>query len=50
MKNKDKSVTLRINSELYQKCIDRALELGKKEGRIINVSEAIRIFIKEGVK
>lgn len=50
MKNKDRSVTLRINSELYQKCIDRALELGKKEGRIVNVSEIIRILIEEGVK
>ncbi len=50
MKNKDRSVTLRINSELYQKCIDKALELGKKESRIVNVSEIIRILIKEGVK
>lgn len=48
--NKDRSVTLRINSDLYQKCIDKALKIGSNEGRIVNVSEAIRIFIEEGVK
>lgn len=47
---KDKSVTIRINSDLYKKCIKKALELGLKEERVINVSEVIRIFIEGGVK
>jgi hypothetical protein len=48
--NKDRSVTLRIKADLYQKCINKALKIGLKEGRIVNISEAIRIFIEKGVK
>lgn len=49
-KNQDRSLTIRLNSELYQKCINKALEKGVKEGKIIKVSEIVRFFIEKGVK
>jgi hypothetical protein len=49
-KNQDRSLTIRLNSDLYQKCINRALKEGAKEGKIIKVSDIVRYFIEEGVK
>ena len=46
----DRSLTIRLNSELYQKCIDKALKKGVKEGKIIKISDIVRFFIEEGVK
>lgn len=47
---KNKSITIRINSKLYDNCVKEALNLGKKENRIINVSEIIRILLEKGIK
>ena len=33
-KNKDKSITIRLESDLYQKCINKALFKGTKENKI----------------
>ena len=48
--NQDRSLTIRLNSELYQKCINKALEMGLKEGKIVKISEIVRVFIENGVK
>lgn len=49
-KNQDRSLTIRLNSKLYQKCVIKALEVGTKRGEILKISDIIRIFIEEGVK
>lgn len=48
--NKDRSLTIRLSSELYKKCIIKALETGTKRGEILKISDIIRMFIEEGVK
>ena len=40
--SKDRSVTIRINKDVYQKLVDETLERSVKEGRIIKISEIIR--------
>ena len=39
---KDRSVTIRINKDVYQKLVDETLERSVKEGRLIKISEIIR--------
>jgi hypothetical protein len=40
--SKDRSVTIRINKDVYQKLVDETLERSVKEGRLIKISEIIR--------
>lgn len=40
--NKDRSVTIRINKDVYQRLVDETLERSVKEGRLIKISEIIR--------
>jgi len=40
--NKDRSVTIRINTDVYQKLVDETLERSLREGRLIKISEIIR--------
>ena len=40
--NQDKSVTIRIRKDLYQKLVDLAISKSVETGRIIKVSEIIR--------
>ena len=40
--NKDRSVTIRIKSEVYQELVNLAIERSVKEGRVVKVSEIIR--------
>ena len=40
--NKDRSVTIRINKDIYQKLVDETLKRSLDEGRIIKISEIIR--------
>lgn len=40
--NKDRSVTIRIEQEVYQKLVDETLKRSVDEGRIIKISEIIR--------
>lgn len=39
---KDRSVTIRLNSEVYDKMVELAIEKSVKEKRIVKVSEIIR--------
>ena len=40
--NKDRSVTIRINKDVYQRLVDETLEISVKEGILIKISEIIR--------
>jgi hypothetical protein len=40
--NKGKSITFRINSEVYDKIVKLAIERSVKEERIVKISEIIR--------
>lgn len=40
--NKDRSVTVRIKSEVYQELVNLAIERSVKENRVVKVSEIIR--------
>jgi predicted CopG family antitoxin len=40
--SKDRSVTIRINKDVYQKLVDETLERSVNEGRLIKISEIIR--------
>lgn len=40
--SKDRSVTIRINKDVYQRLVDETLERSVKEGRLIKISEIIR--------
>ena len=48
--NQDRSVTFRMKKELYQALTNKAIEQSVKEGRIVKVSELIRITLEELVK
>jgi hypothetical protein len=45
-----KTVTFRIDAELYQKCIKLSIEKSQKEGRIVKLSEIIREAITTWLK
>ena len=46
---KDKHLSVRFSSELYQKYIERAIERSNKENRIVKVSEIIREVLEKGI-
>jgi Arc/MetJ-type ribon-helix-helix transcriptional regulator len=49
-KNQDRSVTFRIKKELYQALTNKAIEASVKEGKIVKVSEVIRIALEKLVE
>ena len=48
-KKQDKHLSVRFNSELYQKYIEKAIERSNKENRIVKVSEIIREVLEKGI-
>lgn len=46
---KDKHLSVRFSSELYQRYIYKALERANKEKRIVKVSEIIREVLEKGI-
>lgn len=46
---KDKHLSVRFSSELYQKYVENAIERSNKEKRIVKVSEIIREVLEKGV-
>jgi hypothetical protein len=40
--SKDRSVTIRINKDVYQRLVDETLKRSVNEGRLIKISEIIR--------
>lgn len=46
---KDKHLSVRFSSELYQKYIDKAIERTNQEKRIVKVSEIIREVLEKGI-
>lgn len=47
--NQDRSVTFRVKKDLYQQLTDKAIQQSLKEGRIVKVSEIIRITLEKSV-
>ena len=47
MKTENRTVTFRISKELYQKCLDMALDRSKEENKMINISDIIRDAIEK---
>jgi hypothetical protein len=50
MTKQNKSITFRINSKLYDRCVERAIEISNNEKRIVKVSEIIRNTLKKEFK
>jgi hypothetical protein len=48
-KEKDKHLSVRFSSVLYQKYIDKAIKRSSDEKRIVKVSEIIREVLEKGV-
>lgn len=48
--NQDRSVTFRVKKDLYQALTDKAIQQSLKEGRIVKVSEIIRVGLEKLVK
>lgn len=48
--DKDKSLTVRIPKELYQKYLDIAIKKSNKERRIVKVSEIVRQALENYIK
>ncbi len=46
---KDKHLSVRFNSDLYQKYVERAIEISNKEKRIVKVSEIVREVLEKGI-
>lgn len=46
---KDKHLSVRFSSELYQKYIEKAIERSNKENRIVKVSEIIREILEKSI-
>ena len=44
---KDKAISLRLPTELYEVYVQKALDKSNKEKRIVNVSEIIRDILEE---
>ena len=44
--NKEKLVTIRLEKELYQQITNKAIEASVNEGKIVKVSEIIRMALK----
>lgn len=47
---KIKALSLRLDSELYQKIVDRAIKQTNKEKRLVKASEVIREILEKGVE
>ncbi len=45
--NKGKSITFRLNQDLYEKCVENAINRSIKEKRIVKVSEIIREILEK---
>jgi hypothetical protein len=48
--NKEKSITIRLGKDLHQQIINKAIEASVKEGKIVKISEIIRIALENLVK
>lgn len=48
-KSRDKHLSVRLSSELYQKYVEKAIERSNKENRIVKMSEIIREVLETGV-
>ena len=46
---KDKHLSIRFSSELYQKYVDEAIKRSVQEKRIVKVSEIIREVLEKGI-
>lgn len=46
---KDKHLSVRFSSELYQKYVNEAIERSNKENRIVKVSEVVREILERGI-
>lgn len=46
---KDKHLSVRLDCELYQKYVDKAIKRSVDSGRIVKVSEIVRETLEEGV-
>lgn len=46
---KDKHLSVRFSSELYQKYVNEAINRSTKEKRIVKVSEIIREVLEKGI-
>jgi hypothetical protein len=44
--NQDRSVTIRVKKNLYQALTNKAIQQSLKEGRIVKVSEIIRVALE----
>lgn len=46
---KEKAISLRLSTELYQQYVDEAINKTIKEKRLVNVSEIIREVLEKGL-
>ena len=46
---KDRSVTIRVKPTLYQELTNKAIEQSVKEGRVVKVSEIIRVALEKSI-
>lgn len=46
---KEKAISLRLSNELYQQCVEVAINKTIKENRLVNVSEIIRDILEKGL-
>ncbi len=49
-KSKEKHLSVRLSSDLYQKYVEKAIERSNKENRIVKISEIVREVLEKGVK
>lgn len=47
---KDKSITIRVPTELYQQYVNETINRTNKENRLVKVSEIIREVLEKGLK
>jgi len=47
---KNKTITVRVDNDLYKKCVIYALEKGVKDEKIYTISDVIRLSLKEITK
>ena len=50
MRNQNRSITFRINADLYQKYLNIAILRTVNEKRIVNISEIIREALENNLK
>lgn len=46
---KDKHLSVRFSSSLYQKYVDEAIKRSGEQGRIVKVSEVVREILEKGI-